>query len=227
MTSISDCSFAVSLSERIVRGVRRLSPPLAAKMRPSTASVFEPHATSVPVSGPFKATHTQFSRESVCRNTRGRPASGVVHVGGQDRRILVAVLLAGRVRWGSGWCIASLLSIDLWYCVVAGSECASLVPHLLPPMGPWSSRVGNIMWVHLRSLLPGVCFLDFKRFWDWSVIAMAWSVQVFLSMQRFDHQIWKPDWIPTARSFELYGGVTVTCRERVLEWRRESVWIRK
>ena len=51
MPLMANCSFAVALSERLVRGVRRLSPPLAAKMRPSAVWGFEPHAASCPVSG--------------------------------------------------------------------------------------------------------------------------------------------------------------------------------
>eukprot|EP00271_Cylindrocystis_brebissonii_P006734 TRINITY_DN19514_c0_g1_i1.p1 TRINITY_DN19514_c0_g1~~TRINITY_DN19514_c0_g1_i1.p1 ORF type:complete len:212 (-),score=21.22 TRINITY_DN19514_c0_g1_i1:517-1152(-) len=66
-------SFALALSDRLTRGVRRLSPPLAAKMR-----------------APVTRTST----------TRGRPLKGAVHIGGQDRRVVVVLLFAGSILVG-------------------------------------------------------------------------------------------------------------------------------
>eukprot|EP00245_Coleochaete_scutata_P005329 TRINITY_DN18792_c0_g1_i1.p1 TRINITY_DN18792_c0_g1~~TRINITY_DN18792_c0_g1_i1.p1 ORF type:complete len:211 (+),score=29.22 TRINITY_DN18792_c0_g1_i1:246-878(+) len=62
-TACLNDSFAVSFSERITRIVRRVSPPLAAKLRPSTGS------------GP-----------------RGRPTKGTVHILGRDQRLVILLL---------------------------------------------------------------------------------------------------------------------------------------
>lgn len=59
-------SFAVSLSEKLTRTVRRFSPPLAHKLR-------------APVS----------------TGTRGRPLKGTVYICGRDRRIFVGALGLG------------------------------------------------------------------------------------------------------------------------------------
>lgn len=66
-------SFALALSERLTRSIRRLSPPLAAKLR----------------------------APAVRTGVRGRPLRGQVYICGQDRRIVVALLM--------------LVSTYLWY----------------------------------------------------------------------------------------------------------------
>eukprot|EP00897_Mesotaenium_endlicherianum_P010257 jgi/Mesen1/925/ME000117S00079 len=61
-------SFAVAVNERVMRGIRRLSPPLAAKLRAPASSRAGGRA--------------------------GRPLKGAVHICGQDRRVIVALLSA-------------------------------------------------------------------------------------------------------------------------------------
>eukprot|EP00850_Spirogloea_muscicola_P003044 SM000012S25306 [mRNA] locus=s12:285436:287490:- [translate_table: standard] len=61
-------SFAMSVSDKLTRAIRKISPPLAAKLRaPQTRP------------GP---------------GARARPSKGAVHICGQDRRIVVGALLA-------------------------------------------------------------------------------------------------------------------------------------
>lgn len=58
-------SFAISFSERLTRAIRKLSPPLAAKLRPPQGRT----------------------------GVRGRPLKGVVHILGQDRRVALFLML--------------------------------------------------------------------------------------------------------------------------------------
>lgn len=85
-------SFALALSERLTRGVRRLSPPLAAKMRPPSSR----------------------------SGSRGRPLKGPVHIGGQDRRLIVLLLLGGS-------CLIFYLSSTLLSLCIALFIAASLI----------------------------------------------------------------------------------------------------
>ncbi|CAI5962307.1 unnamed protein product [Closterium sp. NIES-64] len=62
--SLND-SFALSLSERLTRAIRKISPPLAAKLRPPQQRA----------------------------GVRGRPLRGAVYICGQDRRVALFLLL--------------------------------------------------------------------------------------------------------------------------------------
>ncbi|CAK9862117.1 hypothetical protein BDL97_12G081500 [Sphagnum fallax] len=58
-------SFAMSVSEKLTKAIRKISPPLAAKMRPPVSS-----------------------------GTRGRPLKGAVYICGKDRRFFVVGLMS-------------------------------------------------------------------------------------------------------------------------------------
>ncbi|EFJ36001.1 hypothetical protein SELMODRAFT_141259 [Selaginella moellendorffii] len=64
-TACLNDSFALSVNERLTRAIRRLSPPLASKMRPPTSV-----------------------------GVRGRPLKGNVYICGTDRRIVVLSILS-------------------------------------------------------------------------------------------------------------------------------------
>jgi hypothetical protein len=56
----------MSVSEKLTKAIRKISPPLAAKMRPPVSS-----------------------------GTRGRPLKGAVYICGKDRRFFVVGLISG------------------------------------------------------------------------------------------------------------------------------------
>jgi hypothetical protein len=56
----------MSVSEKLTKAIRKISPPLAAKMRPPVSS-----------------------------GTRGRPLKGAVYICGKDRRFFVVGLMSG------------------------------------------------------------------------------------------------------------------------------------